>query len=90
MVFSSIVFLSLFFPVVIVLHTAVKNNVFRNVLLLIASLLFYAYGESIYILILLISALINYIMALVIDRRKRKWLLVLTIILNLGILCFFK
>jgi len=90
MVFSSIVFLSLFFPVVIVLHTAVKNNVFRNVLLLIASLLFYAYGENIYILILLISALINYIMALVIDRRKRKWLLVLTIILNLGILCFFK
>ena len=90
MVFSSIVFLSLFFPVVIVLHTAVKNNVFRNVLLLIASLLFYAYGEPVYILILIISALINYIMALVINRWRRKGLLALTVALNLGILCFFK
>ena len=90
MVFSSLVFLCIFFPVVLGLHTVIKNRKFQNGLLLIASLLFYAYGEPVYIFLMLVSALFNYIMALLLRGRKNKVVIALTVIVNIGLLGVFK
>lgn len=93
MVFSSLVFLFLFLPAVIVLYFIVPR-VFRNTLLLLASLFFYAWGEPKLVVLMLISILINYIMGIVMDHTsasgKKKQLLALTIILNLAILGYYK
>ena len=96
MVFSSAVFLLVFLPTVLLLYYALPERV-RNPLLLVASLLFYAWGEPVYILIMLFSTVFDYCngrMLETLDRRgrpeKRKWVLLLSLIGNLGILGFFK
>lgn len=90
MVFSSAVFLFIFLPVVLFLHTVVKNNMARNVLLIIASLVFYAYGEPVYIIMLLASVAVNYVIGHILEARKSKPLLVLAIILNISLLFVYK
>lgn len=94
MVFSSMTFLCLFLPVVFLLHTAVKNIHFRNGVLLVASLLFYAWGEPVWIIAMLIATAINYFCALYIhneqDIRKRKIALTLGVIFSLSFLIYFK
>ena len=90
MVFSSLVFLCVFLPVVLILHTAIKNRKVQNGLLLAASLLFYAFGEPVYILLMLASALYNYIFARLLGKRRSKALLALAVIVNIGMLCLFK
>ncbi len=90
MVFSSLVFLCIFLPVVLILHTVIPNRKARNGLLLVASLLFYAYGEPVYILLMLFSALLNYLFARFLHHRRSKWLLALAVAVNLGILAIFK
>ena len=99
MVFSSAVFLFVFLPAVWLLHTLIPGRCTgaRNVLLCIASLLFYAYGEPVYILLMLGSVLINYLLALLIGRARergktgrRRTLTAAAVILNIGILGFFK
>ena len=67
MVFSSFVFLFLFLPLVILTYFAVKNRVFRNVVLLVFSLVFYAWGEPVYLLLMIGSIIINYFIALGIE-----------------------
>lgn len=88
MVFSSLVFLSIFLPAVLILHTAIPNRKLRNALLLVASLLFYAYGEPVYVLLMVLSALFNYGIARVMG--KRRWVLGLAVIVNIGLLGVFK
>ena len=90
MVFSSLVFLCIFFPVVLILHTVIPSRKVRNGLLLVASLLFYAYGEPVYILLMLASALLNYIFALLLAKNRSKVILVLAVAVNLGLLGVFK
>ena len=90
MVFSSLVFLCLFLPVVLILHTVVPNRKFQNGLLLVASLLFYAYGEPVYVFLMLISALCNYGFAWFLDKYQKKVFLVLAVVVNLGLLGVFK
>ncbi len=90
MVFSSLLFLCLFMPVVFILHSVIPNLKLRNFLLLLASLLFYAYGEPGYILLMLISVLLNYIFALLLSKYQKKIFLVSAVIVNLGILGVFK
>ena len=90
MVFSSFVFISIFFPVVLILHTVIPNRKARNGLLLVASLLFYAYGEPVYIFLMLASTLLNYLLALLIARGSSKWLMVIAVAANLAILGVFK
>ena len=90
MVFSSLVFLCIFLPVVLILHTLVKNRAWQNALLLTVSLLFYAFGEPVYVLLMIASALANYVFALLIDRYRSKLWLVLAVVVNLGILAVFK
>ena len=90
MVFSSLVFLCIFFPLVFLLHWVIPNRKVKNGLLLAASLLFYTYGEPVYILLMLTSALLNYIFALLIDKYEKKLFLVLAVVANLAILGIFK
>ena len=90
MVFSSLVFVCIFLPVVLILHSVIKNRKAQNGLLLAASLLFYTYGEPVYILLMLTSALLNYLFALLMGKRRSKLVLTLAVAVNLGLLCVFK
>jgi len=90
MVFSSLVFVCIFLPIVLILHTVIPNRKVKNGLLLAASLLFYAYGEPVYVLLMLESALINYVFAWLLSGHHKKWILSLAVIVNLGLLGVFK
>ena len=93
MVFSSLNFLFLFFPLVMLLHLIVPKP-FKNPVLLVASIYFYAWGEPVYIVLMLISVAFNYITGRqIFDQKrplKRKRALVFGVAVNLLILGFFK
>ena len=92
MLFSSNVFLLAFLPIVITLNFFIKTK-YSNYLLLVSSLLFYAWGEPVYVLLMIFSVAMNWIFGLLINRsvtRTKKLLLVLCIILNLLLLGYFK
>lgn len=96
MLFSSITFLFYFFPAVLALYYLFRRSYpIKNGVLLIASLFFYAWGEPWFVLIMLSSILGNYILALFVDKyreqkRKVKVILLLTVLLNIGLLFVFK
>ncbi len=98
MLFPSNVFLFVpFLPVVLLLYYTVfrKFRTGQNVLLLIASLIFYAWGEPKYVLIMILSIIMNYVFGLLVDRfreskGKSRFIITLTVIFNLGILYIFK
>ena len=90
MVFSTIIFLCIFLPVVILGYYLVPKQG-KNLFLLICSLFFYAWGEPVYVLIMLASIIYNYLFGLAIaNRKKAKPYLVLAVLVNLGVLCVFK
>lgn len=89
MVFSSISFLYYFLPMVLLFYFIVPSK-FKNVVLLIFSLLFYFYGEPKYIWVLILSCVINYIFGLVIEKHHKKIYFILDITFNLLLLCYFK
>ena len=90
MVFSSLIFLWMFLPIVLGLYFLTKES-YRNVLLLVASLFFYAWGEPRYVSIMILLILINYAGALLIEKKdKKKTLLILTVLLDLSFLAYFK
>jgi len=70
-VFSSAVFLFGFLPLVWLCYFLAKER-FRNGVLLVASLLFYAYGEPKFVFVMLVSILLNYLFALWIERRPAR------------------
>lgn len=90
MVFSSLTFLCIFLPVVILLSYFIKPLKGKNILLAAASLLFYAYGEPIYILLMLASIVINYVLGRMIGGEHKKAKLAAAIIINIGLLVVFK
>ena len=94
MVFSSFTFIAFFLPVVLLLHYASRNPVWRNGVLLAASLFFYAWGEPRFVLIMLLSILVNYTAALLCERSRRKgWRALwmgLGVALSLAFLFWFK
>ena len=69
MVFSSILFLFTFLPITLFLYYILPKS-FKNIILLASSLLFYAWGEPIYILLMLLTIVFDYVMALQIHRYK--------------------
>ena len=96
MVFSSFVFLLVFLPLVLLLYYICPGRV-RNLLLLIASLIFYAWGEPVYVLIMVFSIFFDYVNGRLIERFKNRnspWkakaALVIDLCGNLAILGFFK
>lgn len=92
MVFSSLIFISVFLPVVLVLYWLLPSVKGKNILLLAASLLFYAYGEPVYVLLLVASSFLNYIWALLIEHggARRKCILAAAAVTDLAVLCVFK
>ncbi len=90
MVFSSFLFLCGFLPLVFVLHTVIRSTRARNVLLAAASLVFYALGEPVYIILLMISVTVNYVFGLSLGRKKSKLILALAVVFNIGLLVVFK
>ncbi|MDD4124959.1 MAG: MBOAT family protein [Eubacteriales bacterium] len=93
MVFSSVSFLFYFLPAILLFYFAVPSK-FKNVVLLVFSLLFYYYGEQLYVLILLFSSVLDYTCSLLIERyrgtKKAKAFLIISITANLAMLGFFK
>lgn len=96
MVFSSFVFLLAFLPIILVLYYICPGR-FRNVVLLVASLIFYAWGEPVYVLIMLFSTVFDYTNGRLIEYFKKqnrpgraKVALVVDVCGNLAILGFFK
>ena len=92
MVFSSMVFLCIFLPVVFLLHLLLPGIRAKNGMLLLASLIFYAYGEPVYVILMIASAFVNYLSALLIGRKSagKKAVMAVNVILNLGVLVLFK
>lgn len=92
MVFSSMVFLCVFLPVVFALHLILPGIQAKNAMLVLASLLFYAYGEPVYLILLICSSALNYVCAYMIGSRpgqKKLWV-ISAVIVNLGVLVVFK
>ena len=91
MVFASPVFLFAFMPIVVLLciiARAAGKAAVRNVLLLIFSLLFYAWGEPVYVLLMVGAILVNYFLGRFV--RGKKGVYIFAIALNLGMLAVFK
>ncbi len=94
MLFSSTIFLFAFLPIVLVVYFLLHKP-YRNYFLLLASLIFYAWGEPKFVIVMITSIIVNYIFGLVVDRyredrRKAKACLIVSIIVNLGLLFVFK
>ncbi len=92
MVFSSLVFISIFLPAVMILYWLLPSVRCRNFLLLAFSLLFYAYGEPVYVFLMIVSAFFNYICAWMMQcmDRYRRLILTAAVCINLGMLAVFK
>ena len=87
MVFSSLTFLFLFFPLVMVLYYALPWRGYRNMLLLVFSLVFYAWGEPLYIVLMLLSSLAAYLGGLLMERfRQRKAARTLTFVVTAALI----
>ena len=94
MVFSSLIFIFIFLPLVLVSYYIAPKRL-RNTIILLASLIFYAWGEPVYILLIMVSILINYIGALLIgkyisDKEKSKFIFITLLLIDISILFFFK
>ena len=91
MLFSSMTFIFLFMPFLLTAYYFIRPD-FRNGLLLIFSIFFYAWGEPTYVVIMLLTIAINYLGAVLIDKygQYKKWILWGTIIADLSFLFYFK
>ena len=91
MVFSSIAFLFYFLPILLVTYYLVPNKL-KNIVLLAASLLFYFFGEPVYVLLMIVSIVSSYIFGLLIDkfRKYSKTFLILSVFTSVGALVYFK
>ena len=72
MVFSSTVFLFVFLPVTYILYIVCKPQAVRNIILIIASLFFYAYGEPAAVFLMILSIIVNYLLGLTMDSKHKK------------------
>ncbi len=89
MVFTSISFIYYFLPLLLICYFAVPKK-FRNIILLMFSVLFYFYGEPKYILLMLIEVLISYVVGLLIDKYKSKNILIIGIFIHVLLFGIFK
>lgn len=91
MLFSSLVFVWYFLPLVFILTSIIPNTKIKNMILLAASLLFYSWGEPKYILLMIFSILLNYTFGIFTNYCKNKKLFfAICVILNLALLGYFK
>lgn len=92
MLFSSITFLVFFLPITLTLYYVLPNRIWKNMVLFIVSLLFYAWGEPKFVFLMLASIVFNYIIGLRLenDSKWKKPLLAFAILANIGVLFIFK
>ncbi len=94
MVFSSPIFLFLFLPVVLTVYSVLPGPRWKNLWLLAVSIVFYAWGEALFVFLMLGSTLMNYVLGLWVDKEsksdKGKWAVGIAVALNIGLLAFFK
>ena len=97
MLFASMSFLWIFLPTVLIVNMLLSKvadgrlrYTLKNVWLLIASLIFYAWGGIYYLLIMLFSIALNYTAGRLMERRRAKGILLLAIVLNLAMLFVYK
>ena len=94
MVFADLFFIYFFLPVCLICYFITKNPRFRNAVLIVFSLIFYAWGEPVWVSILIVSSLVDYLNGLIIDKYRDKWqakaAVAWSLIFNLGILIGFK
>lgn len=91
MVFSSFIFLFVFLPIFLFCYFIPKKRKTRNIVLLLFSLLFYSYGEPIYVLLMLLSIIVNYIFTkIMVKKDYNKILFICLIVFNLGLIFIFK
>ena len=95
MVFSSLEFLFAFLPLTLILYFIVPHK-WRNPVLLAVSLLFYGWGEPVYVLLMVFTILVDYVMGYFVarwrseDKKRAKRFLIAAVVINLGLLAFFK
>nr|WP_321152567.1 MBOAT family O-acyltransferase [uncultured Acetatifactor sp.] len=93
MVFSSVVFLFRFFPLFFLLYYLVPERM-KNIVLFLGSLIFYAWGEPVYVVLMLFSTVVDYVHGQLLERlrgkRAARLVLLSSVVINLGLLCFFK
>ncbi|MCR4585747.1 MAG: MBOAT family protein [Lachnospiraceae bacterium] len=94
MVFSGIPFLFFFLPLFLLIYYIIPYS-FKNAVLLAFSLLFYAWGEPVYIVLMLISSFVDYLDGILLEKLEgkkalRKLSFVTALVINISILCFFK
>lgn len=91
MLFTSITFLYYFLPLVLIFYFITPKK-YRNIILLISSIIFYAYGEPKYVSLMLLEIIISYYGAILIDKypRYKETILAIFITIHLGLLCIFK
>lgn len=96
MVFSSTIFLFIFLPIVLLIYYILPKLSQKNTFLLFASLIFYAHGEPKFVLIMMLSIIINYLLGFIIEYAKkysliiRRLSLLLVVIVNVGLLFYYK
>ena len=92
MVFSSAIFLFVFLPAVFILYRLIPSLKIKNLLLAAASIVFYAFGQLQYVPLFLATVVINYIAGLLLQGRtsRRKLVVGVAVVLNIGILSVFK
>lgn len=97
MVFSSLTFLFIFLPVVIGIYFLMPNRGLKNLVLLVSSLFFYAWGEPVYVILIFMSSVNDYVFAILVEKereggraRRAKLFFMFSLTVNLGLLFFFK
>ncbi|MBN2220850.1 MAG: MBOAT family protein, partial [Vallitaleaceae bacterium] len=94
MVFSSLFFIFLYLPVILFLYYIVPSRTWKNLILILASLTFYAWGEPVWVSLLIFSATIDYFHGLLVEKYRGKWQsklgLASSLVLNLSLLAIFK
>jgi len=93
MVFSSFTFLLVFLPIMLAVYYMVPFRL-RNGILFLGSLFFYAWGEPVYVVLVLFSTVVDFVHGQLVERfrgtRKAKVALISSVVINLGLLAFFK
>ena len=87
-------FLFIFFPVTLFFYFIVKNDKVKNIVLVIASLIFYSWGEPVWVCLLIFSSILDYTVSLGIEKYRGKKItklfIALSVFINLGLLAAFK
>ncbi|MBR5506572.1 MAG: MBOAT family protein [Clostridia bacterium] len=89
MVFSSLLFLFYFLAPVLIIYSLVPQK-YKNLTLFISSLIFYSWGEPTYVILMIFSAVFNYICGFIINSKRSKSAMVFNCAVNIGLLLVFK